>query len=551
MKTFFTVLRKNKIPYLGLFLFHVTASLIISASYIITQMISGEMGQAAYEFDTTAILRFLIMLTVVIGVRAVLTALDALLLERYEGKAGYRFRVNFVNYFLRQPFACIEATNSGKNLSVFINDIPTTISYVSNKGILSMLYNFILLATILIYMFYFHWLFTLIFIIALPIFASVQMLISIPIQKITRKSNEARDGFNAVVNDSLQNTATVISYNLEDVMEERYINAYKIYHSAVMRRVRFYSTLLLAAMIITSLPLIFLFIASGIAVANGTMIISDFIVYTSIGIVAASVLMSLAEIFDGLSIGKVGASRLMEAMPGTAENIGATRKIIANGEIAAAFENVTFAYSEDAPDVLHDVSFEIPQGAKVAIVGGSGSGKSTILKLLLGLYEQKDGKISVLGNDTAKIGKYELRDSIAYVPQDSFLFPVSICENITGKSVVTENEQDNLEKVCRDAGIFDFINSLPDGFDSILSESSENISGGQRQRIAMARAFYKDAPIILFDEATSALDPITEGEILKSLEDATKDKTLIMVAHRTSAKAFCETVITTEGGRIV
>jgi len=508
------------------------------------------MGQAAFELDTSAILRFLILLTTVIGVRAVLAALNTLFLERHEGKSGYSFRVNFADFFLHRPFAGIEIKNSGKNLSVFTNDIPIAANYVSNK-MLWMIYNFILLAAILIYMFYYHWLFTLIFVISLPVFASVQMLISVPIQKVTRKSTEARDGFNAVVNDSLQNTATVISYNLEDEMEKRYINAYKLFHSAAMHRVRLYSTLLLAAMIITSLPLIFLFIASGIAVANGTMIISEFIVYTSIGIVAASVLMSLAEIFDGLSIGKVGTSRLMEVMTGTAEDIGATQKITVNGEITASFENVTFAYSEDTPDVLHDVSFEIPQGAKVAIVGGSGSGKSTVLKLLLGLYEQKNGKISVLGNDTAKIGKYALRDSIAYVPQDSFLFPVSICENITGKSVITQQERDYLEKVCRDAGIIDFISSLPDGFDSILSESSENISGGQRQRIAMARAFYKDAPVILFDEATSALDPITEGEILKSLKDATKDKTLIMVAHRASARAFCDTVITMEGGRIV
>ena len=216
-----------------------------------------------------------------------------------------------------------------------------------------------------------------------------------------------------------------------------------------------------------------------------------------------------------------------------------------------AFENVNFAYADDAPDVLRAVSFEIPAGSKVAIAGSSGSGKSTILKLLLGLYEPTSGKIRVLGNDAAAIGKYTLRDSFAYVPQDSFLFPVSIGENITGKNDISHQEQARLEQSCRDAGILDFINGLPEKFDSILSESAENISGGQRQRIAMARAFYKDAPIILFDEATSALDPTTEAGILETLESAAKEKTVIMAAHRAAAKAFCDTVITLEGGKIL
>jgi len=117
MKTFFTALRKNKIPYIGFLLFHVTASLIISATYIVTQMITGEMGQAAFEFDTSAILKSLVILTAVIGVRAILAALDELFMGRHEGNAGYKFRVNFVEFFLRCPYVKIEEKNSGKNLA--------------------------------------------------------------------------------------------------------------------------------------------------------------------------------------------------------------------------------------------------------------------------------------------------------------------------------------------------------------------------------------------------------------------------------------------------
>jgi len=532
----------------GFLLYYVVASLIISASFVITQIFTGEIGQAAYQFDTGAIVGFLLLLTGVMGARAIFSALNAFLIWRFAGIAGYNFRVNFAKFFLRQPFAQFEKTNSGENLSVFTNDLPEAIRLVSS-GILQMIEDFTLLIVALVYMFYMNWFYTLIFVASFPVLAVVQALISSPIQKAARKAQDARAGFNAVVNDSLQNTATIIAYDLEETLENRYSASYKKYFDASMREIFLISTIQIGGGTIALTPLIYLLIASAFSAVSGTMLVSEFIAYTGIGMMAAGWLSGLAQSLSGVRIAMAGAERLNEAITGEHESIGNAQELMARGELAVAFENINFTYAENGVDVLQNVSFEIPLGAKVAFVGGSGSGKSTILKLLLGLYEPKSGNINVLGNDTASIGKYALRNAFAYVPQDSFLFPVSIGENITGKKEIEDISR--LEKACKDAGILDFINSLPNKFDSILSESAENISGGQRQRIAMARAFYKDAPIILFDEATSALDPTTEAEILKSLEAATKDKTVIMVAHRASAKAFCDTVIALEGGRIV
>jgi len=510
----------------------------------------GEMGQAAYQFDTESIMHFLLILTAIMGVRAIFSALNALLLGRFAGKAEYNFRVNFVSFFLRQPFSKFEKTSSGERLSVFTNDLPDAVSFVS-IGTLSIISDFILLIVVLVYMFFVNRLYTLIFIGTFPVLVFVQVLISIPIQKAAKKVLEEKSRFNNVVNDSLQNTATVIAYSLENEMENRYVSAYKRYFLESMRLNRMESTLVGAGFILSALPLVFLFIASGFAVLNDTKPISDFIVYTGLGVMAAAWLMELAEALAEMEVWAAGADRLGEVTDGEAEDAGESKSIATDGKLAIRFENISFAYDEETPYVLQNVSFEIQQGANVAIVGGSGSGKSTILKLLLGLYEPKSGRISVFENDTATIEKYTLRDCFSYVPQDSFLFPVSISENITAKSEISKEEQIKLEKSCRDAGIFDFINSLPDKFDSVLSESAENISGGQRQRIAMARAFYKDAPIILFDEATSALDATTEADIFKTLKQATKDKTVIMAAHRSAAKEFCDTVITVEGGRIL
>jgi len=508
------------------------------------------MGEAAYQFDTDAIIKFLLLLTGVMGVRAVFSAINVLVLGRFAGKAGYSFRVNFAKFFLRRPFAKLEKTNSGENLSVFTNDLPEAVQLVSS-GILEMVQDFTLLIAAMIYMFYVSWLYTLIFIAMFPVLAIVQTLISTPVQKAARIEQDTRADFNAVVNDSLQNTATIIAYNLEDELENRYLTSYEKHIAASMHRIFLISTIQIGGGIISLTPLIYLLIASAFAVVNETMFISEFITYTGIGMIAAMWIANLAQALSFVRASAAGADRLNESLTGETEDVSDKQKLMASGDLAVSFENISFAYSEDSGNVLHNVSFEIPIGAKVAFVGGSGSGKSTILKLLLGLYEPKNGKMTVLGNDTAHVGKHAIRDAFAYVPQDSFLFPVSISENITGKKEISPEDMSRLEKVCKDAGILDFINSLPDKFNSILSESAENISGGQRQRISMARAFYTDAPIILFDEATSALDPTTETEILKTLEEATRDKTVIMVAHRASAKAFCDTVITMEGGKIV
>ena len=550
IKTLFAALRNQKISYAGFYLFYIAVSLFIAASYVAAKAMTGELGQSAYQLDTGAITGILLLLTGIMGTRAFLSALRALLLGRFIGKASQAFRVNFVNHFLRLPFAKFEKMGSGESLSVFTNDLPRAVSLVSN-GMLEIVSDVVLLVVSLSYMLYMSWMHTLIFLVFFPILALIQMIISAPLAKLSKNTLEKQSGFNAVVNDSLQNTVTVIAYSLEEELEGRYVSKYKEYYHAKMRQIRYVCTTQLAGFIIGALPLAYLFTASGFSVVNETMLISEFIIFTGIGIYCTNWLMSLAGELGYVNVNAAGATRLNELLSGETEVPDGIQSIKASGHLAVCFENVDFAYGGESPNVLNSVSFEIPVGAKVAIVGGSGTGKSTILKLLLGLYEPVSGKINVLGNDLEKVGKDTLRSFFSYVPQDCFMFPESICKNITGKAQVTLEERTKLEKACKDAGILDFVVSLQDKFDSVLSESAENISGGQRQRLALARALYKDAPILLFDEATSALDPTTEAKILQSLEDATKDKTVIMVAHRASAKAFCSTVITLEGGIVV
>ena len=156
----------------------------------------------------------------------------------------------------------------------------------------------------------------------------------------------------------------------------------------------------------------------------------------------------------------------------------------------------------------------------------------------------------VFGVDVRQAKRKELRDLIAYVPQDSFLFPGTIRENLTCVREADRQDEAALLQACRDAGILGFLESLPGGLDTVLAEGADNFSGGQRQRLAVARALYKDAPILLFDEATSGLDPATEQALLEALYTAAHGRTVIAVAHRQAAIAACDRVLVMENGRI-
>lgn len=195
------------------------------------------------------------------------------------------------------------------------------------------------------------------------------------------------------------------------------------------------------------------------------------------------------------------------------------------------FSNLSFAYSNGVP-VLKDVSLTVPAGKTVAIVGPTGSGKSTITKLLLGFYRQTSGDIVFGGVSTKDCGNTDLRSQIGLVSQDVFLFHGSILENIAYGCPAATREQ--VLEAARKAHALEFIEKLPDGLDTIIGERGQKLSGGQRQRISIARVILKNPPVLILDEATSAVDNETEAVIQASLAEATKGRTTIVIAHRLS-----------------
>jgi ATP-binding cassette subfamily B protein len=216
------------------------------------------------------------------------------------------------------------------------------------------------------------------------------------------------------------------------------------------------------------------------------------------------------------------------------------------GEIR--FENVSFAYP-DRPPVVESLTLKVPTGQTVAIVGSTGSGKSTLVKLLLRFYDVSQGQIVLDGVDIRDINPTDLRRGIGLVSQDVFLFHGTVAENITyGTFAATREEIIHAAKL---AEAHEFIQALPQGYDTLVGERGQKLSGGQRQRIAIARAILKNPPILVLDEATSAVDNETEAAIQRSLDTITQNRTTIAIAHRLSTIRNAHRIYVMEDGQLV
>ena len=245
------------------------------------------------------------------------------------------------------------------------------------------------------------------------------------------------------------------------------------------------------------------------------------------------------------SLKRIGA--LLDEEPSLCDREGIENNLPRGGSIS--FKNLTFRYTGAAKDALSDVSFDIKSGEHVGIVGRTGSGKTTIASLLLRIYSVPDGTLFIGGSDVNSIPIRKVREHIAYVPQDNFLFSDTILNNIAFSTDTADGLA--VEESARIADVHDDIKGFKDGYSTVLGERGVTVSGGQKQRISIARALLKDAEILLLDDAVSAVDVKTERAILSSLKEIRQGKTTILIAHRISTVEGMDKIVFIDGGRLV
>ena len=367
--------------------------------------------------------------------------------------------------------------------------------------------------------------------------------------KFRKHMNEADTRANSRAIDSLLNYETVKYFGNEEHEAKRFDESLKVYERAAVKSMTSLSLLNTGQALIIAIGLAGVMYMAAAGIVDGTMSIGDFVLVNTYLIQLYLPLNFFGFAYREIKQALVDIEAMFQLLTVPCEitdRPGTGPLQVTDGAIV--FEKVQFGYIPQRM-ILKDVSFHVPAGQTLAIVGPSGAGKSTISRLLFRFYEIQVGQISIDGQDLRSVTQESVRAAIGIVPQDTVLFNDTIFYNIAyGRVHVT---MDEVEHAARLAYIYDFIMSLPEGFDTQVGERGLKLSGGEKQRIAIARTILKNPKILLFDEATSALDTHTEREIQANLAEVSHGHTTLVIAHRLSTIIDADEILVLDDGRIV
>ena len=363
--------------------------------------------------------------------------------------------------------------------------------------------------------------------------------------------------------DSLLNYETVKYFNNEEFEAKRYDENLVRYRAAAITSQKTLSMLNAGQQLIIACGLVAMLWRATQGVVDGRMTLGDLVMVNAFMIQLYIPLGFLGVIYREIKQSLTDLEKmftLMEKEREIADEPGAQPLVflplpLAEGRgeggglnASVRFENVSFAYDPARP-ILHNVSFEIPPGKTVAVVGSSGAGKSTLARLLYRFYDVQQGRITIAGQDIKHVTQASVRRAIGIVPQDTVLFNDTVEYNIAyGKPGATHEE---VEAAAKAARIHDFIVSTPTGYQTMVGERGLKLSGGEKQRVAIARTLLKNPPVVIFDEATSALDSANERAIQSELRTAAQNKTTLVIAHRLSTVVDAHEILVMDAGRIV
>ena len=392
------------------------------------------------------------------------------------------------------------------------------------------------------------------YILALIIFACVPLLIIVTshfrkqMRKAMRESKVAMAKINASLESSISGIRVTKAFTNTQKEEEKFEVSNESFVKARSSAFNAMGKFFASSQFITDVFNIIVLLVGGIFLYNDFIDIADyssFIISVNMFITPINQLINFVEQFQN---GTTGFKRFLEIMDEEEENVIEGNEICPKLEGDISFEHVSFQYKSSKKGILNDISFNIPHGKKVALVGPSGGGKTTICHLIPRFYDINEGTIKLDNKDIKNFTLESLRKQIGIVQQDVFLFGGTIKDNILYGNLDASEEE--LIDAAKKANIYEYIISLPNGFDTDIGERGVKLSGGQKQRLSIARIFLKNPSILILDEATSALDNTTELLIQKALDELCKNRTSIVVAHRLSTIRNADKIIVISEGKI-
>jgi ABC-type transport system involved in Fe-S cluster assembly fused permease/ATPase subunit len=365
--------------------------------------------------------------------------------------------------------------------------------------------------------------------------------------RVTMNAFDSRANTEAV--DSLLNYETVKYFGNEDYELRRYDNSLRQWETAAVQSQTSLSVLNTGQAAIIALGVTSLMLLAAQGVVDGSMTLGDLVLVNAFLLQLFIPLNFLGIVYSQLKHSIADMQLMFEVLeqpPEIVDRPGA--RDLDPGNAAVRFENVSFAYDPARP-ILHNVSFSIAPGQKVAVVGPSGAGKSTLARLLFRFYDIPQGRILINDQDISEVNQASLRRAIGIVPQDTVLFNDTLFYNIAYAR--PDASRYEIEQAARLANIHNFIAGLPEGYETVVGERGLKLSGGEKQRVAIARAVLKNPPVLVFDEATSSLDSHSEQSILDALREVAEHHTTLVIAHRLSTIVDADQILVMHDGRII
>jgi len=454
----------------------------------------------------------------------------------------------FVNKILKSKMMEIDRENSGDLSTKCNSDAPNSLNFI-RQVFSTFILNPIMSIGGFIYLFSYNWKLSLFVFMPLPILAVLINIMSNRASKIYGKTQGFHSDYTEHIYDVVHGAQTIKTYNMQDTQIKK---VRKTLTKILTEKNRYALNDAAACALILSVtyvPMVIAYIFGAYLVKTGEIEISLLFGYAQlVGRVVAPVIFLFSSM-NSMKNAYQSMKRLDTVMDLEEEKTGGN-PLCTDGGTAVNIGGVKFGYGENNAPVFESLDLQIKKGQCVGIVGGSGAGKSTIAQLLCGLYEPEAGKIELFGQDIRDLDLEDLRSNISYVSQQTYIMPGTIYENIRFADL-NASEGDVAEAVRR-TKLKDFIDTLPEGLHTVLSEDGDNLSGGQRQRVSLARSFLKNSPVYIFDEPTASLDPETEKQIVRQTDEAVRQDgvTSIIISHNSKTIENCDKIYTIREGII-
>ncbi len=525
-------------PHILLLILGTIASFVLCSIGIVVPYIISTLTEAAINNQVDIFIKYIYYAVIAILVGFVFSYLSHYLTNIYNATFVRNIKNSLSSHIQKLPVSTVSSYHSGDMVSRINNDVMVASNFLGSIPI-SICQPFLFLgagafASMI------SWKLLAASGILMPISSFIFNIINKPIGKYSRELMEETAESNSILQDVISGIPIIKAFNMKERMSNKYNQiALNIQNKNIKIDV-VNAKVTPAFLSMRLIPMLVVPIYGGYLAYTGEITLGNLLAFGMLANLLFQPIEAIMRFVSGMRETNPAAARIFEILDEAAEESGNITEINKADNSIFEFDKVSFSYNNDN-NVLEDISFKVPVNKTTALVGSSGSGKSTILKLICGFYKNQRGQIKLHGTDIKEIDIKTLRNQISIISQEVYLFPTTIIKNISyGKPDAAREE---IIKAAKLANAHDFIMEQPNGYETIVGERGSKLSGGQQQRIALARALLKNAPILLLDEPTSALDTQAEAAVQEGLKRLMEGRTVIVVAHRLSTIKSADQII--------